>query len=75
MDNKVLSFEQFLKHKSPSEEVKGTSAIVKDHTESVKEVDLSNPKAAEVKGNGTTDHSEKINADDLSDPKEANVGK
>lgn len=75
MDNKVLSFEQFLKHKSPSEEVKGTSSIVKDHTETVKEVDLSNPKDAEVKGNGAVDHTEEIKADDLSDPKEANVGK
>ena len=75
MDNKVLSFEQFLKHKSPSEEVKGTSSIVKDHYASEKDGDLSNPKDAEVKGDGTADHTEEIKADDLSDPKEANVGK
>ncbi len=75
MDNKVLSFEQFLKHKSPSDEVKGTSEIVKDHYTSEKDGDLSDPKDAEVKGNGTVDHTEEIKADDLSDPKEANVGK
>ncbi len=75
MDNKVLSFEQFLKHKSPSDEVKGTSAIVKDHYASEKDGDLSDPKDAEVKGDGKTDHTEEIKADDLSDPKEANVGK
>ena len=43
MDNKVLTFEQFLKHKSPSDEVKGTSKIVKDHYASEKDVDLNNP--------------------------------
>ena len=75
MDNKVLSFEQFLKHKSPSDDVKGTSKIVKDHYASEKEVDLNNPKTAEVKGNGSVEHTEEIKADDLSDPKEANVGK
>lgn len=75
MDNKVLSFEQFLKHKSPSEEVKGTSEIVKDHYDSEKDGDLSNPKHGTVKGNGSVDHTEEIKADDLSDPKEANVGK
>jgi hypothetical protein len=75
MDSKVLSFEQFLKHKSATEEVKGTSKIVKDHYAKEKDGDLSNPKDSTVKGNGSVDHTEEIKADDLSDPKEANVGK
>ena len=75
MDNKVLSFDQFLKHKLPSEEVKGTSKLVKDHYASEKDGDLSDPKRKEVKGNGDTDHTVEIKTDDLSDPKKANLEK
>jgi hypothetical protein len=75
MKRSILSFEQFMKHKSPSDEVKGTSALVKDHYASEKDGDLSDPKDKEVKGNGSVEHTEEIKADDLSDPKEANIGK
>ena len=75
MKRSILTFEQFKNHKSPSEEVKGTSALVKDHYATEKDGDLSDPKDKEIKGNGSVEHTEEIKADDLSDPKEANVGK
>ena len=72
MKRSILTFDQFKKHKLPSEEVKGTSALVKDHYASEKDGDLSDPKRKEVKGNGSVEHTEEIKADDLSDPKFAN---